>query len=165
MMHVFKHYLDCLTDKHTATADLNKARIAFKNAFRTDRRECTNRLWTEDKGGRIGTIMYEPFDQLPLQDVLICLTNIVARDRIYGSIKGAEESGAMRDLLLRLQVLTKDEPMDELDGAMAAYRACLGCEYPAYALPSMTVPSMLNEIRSALEVGVPLVKIEYVDPD
>lgn len=165
MMIVFQQYLNCLKDQQTSTADLQKARIAFKNAFRTDRRERTNKLWTEDKDGRIGTIMYEPFNQLPLQDVMICLTNIVARDRIYGSLKGAEETGALRDLLLRLQVLMKDEPMDELEGAMAAYRACMGSEYPAYALPSMTVSSMLEEIHAALEAGVPVAQIMYVDPD
>lgn len=165
MMTVFQQYLNCLMNQQTSTADLQKARIAFKNAFRTDRRERTSKLWTEDKDGRIGTIMYEPFDQLPLQDVLICLTNIVARDRIYGAIKGAEETGALRDLLLRLQKLTQDEPMDELDSAMAAYRACFGYDYPAYALPSMTVPSMLKEIHAALEAGVPVAQIMYVDPD
>jgi len=91
------------------TAALFEARSRFQMIYTRDYAEQTGRFWIRNHADEVAPLMEKQPRQMTLHEVRVCLTNIVARDRIYGSIGGCEKSGLMAKLLERFLELMEEE--------------------------------------------------------
>ena len=106
MHDVLIEYLNCLTQNNSEVP--LSVRNEFKEFYEEDYRNGGS-YWVRDRSPElIAETSKKPYKSMTVEDVLICLTTIVARNRIYGSISGAERHGSTLALLGRLKELSSN---------------------------------------------------------
>lgn len=99
-----KQYLEALQSRKEK--EILFARQAFEEMFRADYFG-ERKLWVKTHADEVGSLREKPVRQMTLHEVMVCLTNIVARDRIYGAMSGCEKTGMMENLLQQYLRLTE----------------------------------------------------------
>lgn len=105
MKEAFVQYLDAL--RNGDRKEIIVARENFQRLFAEDyRRE--QKLWVKNHADEVDQARKKPVQDMTLHEVLVCLTNIVARERIFCAMSGCEESGLTEKLLTRYLEVTEN---------------------------------------------------------